>query len=206
MSALSMPRRVAGAAVAVAAFALLRAGSVAPLTGAAGDAGALRLSWSARPERIETCRRLSDAELAERPQHMRMRWECEGLFARYALDVRADGGVLAADTVRGGGLRHDRSMHLLREYALPAGARHLQIELRRIEAEIRPDTAETGVVAAGTGSADRDTRESQERRARRGESLPEVLRLDTTLVVPPRGVILVTYLNSERRFDVRVPR
>ena len=34
----------------------------------------------------------------------------------------------------------------------------------------------------------------------------EVLRLDTTLVVPPRGVILVTYLNSERRFDVRVPR
>jgi len=192
-------RRLAGLVVAALALLLLRAGSLAPLRTAPDDAAMLRLSWSARPERIEHCRRLSDAELAERPQHMRLRWECEGRFARYLLRVSVDGRVLAADTVRGGGLRHDRPMHLFREYALAPGERQVTVSLQRLDVEVRPDSVEDATVAAGTGAADRETREAQERRVRRAESLPAQVSMDSTLTVDSRRVVLVTYSSSARR-------
>ena len=198
--------RIVAVVVTVAALGILRAGSLATLRTADDDSGLLRLSWSARPERIERCRRLSDAELAARPAHMRMRWECEGQFATYLMEVRIDGLATAIDTVRGGGLRHDRSMHVFREYRLAAGARRLEVMLTRIESDARPDTAEATAVAAGSAAANRETREAQERRTRRAESLAAHLRFDTTLVVPPRGVMLVTYVVDERRLALRAAR
>jgi hypothetical protein len=79
-------------------------------TGHGGDS-LLRLSWSGRPQRIERCRELSDAELAERPAHMRLRPECEARPARYAVRVVVDGRTASLDTVTGGGLRGDRAIH-----------------------------------------------------------------------------------------------
>jgi hypothetical protein len=98
------------------------------------DATVLRLSWSARPERIETCRTLSEAELAERPVHMQQRVVCEGTTASYALLVTADGDTLDEAVIRGGGLRGDRAIYLLRSYAVSAGARHVRLRFSRREA------------------------------------------------------------------------
>lgn len=200
---MSWPRRITGLLVAAGVLVLLRAGSLTPLSTAPEGTAMLRLSWSARPERIEQCRRLSDAELAERPQHMRLRWECEGRFARYLLSVAVDGRVLATDTVRGGGLRNDRPMHLFREYAVVPGDRHVTVSLRRIDAEVRPDSAADATTAAGTGAADRETREAQERRVRRAEALPAFVHLDSALTVAAQRVVLVTYASTARRFVIK---
>lgn len=200
---LSWPRRIAGALVAAGVLVVLRAGSLAPLRTASDGTAILRLSWSARPERIEQCRRLSDAELAERPQHMRLRWECEGRFARYLLSVSVDGRSLAIDTVRGGGLRHDRPMHLFREYAVAPGDRRVTVSLRRVDAEVHPDSTADATTAAGTGAADRETREAQERRVRRAEALPALVRMDSTLTVAAQRVVLVTYSSTARGFVMK---
>jgi hypothetical protein len=199
----SVPRRIAGVLVAAAALLLLRAGSLAPLRTAPDGAAMLRLSWSARPERIEQCRRLSDAELAALPQHMRLRWECEGRFARYLVSVAVDGRVLAADTVRGGGLRNDRPMHLFREFALSPGERRVTVTLRRIDAAVLPDSSADATTAAGTGAADRETREAQERRVRRAEALPALVSVDSTLAVAAQRVVLVTYSSTARGFVIK---
>ena len=66
----------------------------------------LRVAFSARPERIETCRTLSDAELADVPQHMRQRVLCEDATATYRLHVSSNNVVLDSRVVRGGGLRN----------------------------------------------------------------------------------------------------
>jgi len=195
--------RVPGTLVCAGALWMLRAGSLAPLRVEADTAARLRLSWSARPERIEKCRRLSDAELAERPQHMRLRWECEGQFARYLLSVAVDGRPLASDTVRGDGLRHDRPMHLFREFALMPGTRHVSISLRRIDAAVRPDSATDAATANGSAAADRATREGQERRVRRAEALPEFMALDTTLHIAAQRVLLVSYDDAVHHFVLR---
>lgn len=195
-------RRAVGLLVAFAALVALRAGSLTPMRTATVGESVLRLSWSARPERIEQCRRLTDAELAERPQHMRLRWECEGRFARYLLTVAVNGRTVAADTVRGGGLRHDRSMHLFREFALIPGRSRLEVSLRRLDAHTpRDSTAQE--TAAGSAAADRETREGQERRARRADALPELVLLDSTLSVQARHVVLVSYSSTSRRFVLR---
>jgi hypothetical protein len=99
----------------------------------AADATLLRLSWSARPERIETCRTLSDAEMAERPVHMQQRVICEGTTASYALLVTTDGDTLDEAVIRGGGLRGDRAIFLLRDYAVSAGARRVRLRFSRRE-------------------------------------------------------------------------
>ncbi|MBA4072228.1 MAG: hypothetical protein C0497_10395 [Gemmatimonas sp.] len=202
---MSWSRRIAGLVVAGGVLILLRAGSLTPLRTAPDGTAMLRLSWSARPERIEQCRRLSDAELAARPQHMRLRWECEGRFARYLLRVSVDGRVLAADTVRGGGLRSDRPMHVFREYAVIPGERRVTVSLRRIDAEVRPDSVADAATAAGTGAADRETREGQERRVRRAEALPALVRMDSTLTVAAQRVVLVTYSSIAHRFVIKRP-
>lgn len=191
----------AGSAITVGALLLLRAGSLAPTRTAATGESVLRLSWSARPERIEQCKRRSDDELAALPQHMRLRWNCEGVFARYLLTVSVDGTPMAQDTVRGSGLRNDRPMHLFREFALVPGTRHIAVSMKRIDTETPPDSTDAGtdVVAAGAAAADRETREGQERRARRAEALPEIVALDTTLTVSKGRVALVSYSSTERR-------
>jgi hypothetical protein len=201
------PVRLAlGLLVALAVTGATVALSRAPYPTGQGSDALLRLSWSGRPERIERCRELTDAELAERPAHMRRRLECEGRSARYAVRVGVDGRAASLDTVTGGGLRGDRAIHMLREYRLEPGARAIAVEVRRIgevdeeveEVEAIEDEPEAEV-AAGAVPRDRDAREREERRRERQEALPARLTLDTSVVLAPGGVVLVTYDPSGRR-------
>jgi hypothetical protein len=93
----------------------------------------LRLSFSARPERIEVCRNVSAEEMAKREEHMRQRVECDGRFATYSLRVEADGRAIDEMVVRGAGLRNDRPIYLLREFDLPSGPHRLHVSFRRRE-------------------------------------------------------------------------
>lgn len=200
MSALSAAGRSALGLGATAILMLgIAAASSAPIALHPGGSGRLRLSWSARPERIETCRQVSDKELAELEEHMRQRVECEGRFATYLLEVRADGRRVAAMTVRGAGLRHDRPIYLLREFPIPAGDRRIRVTFTRREqpsqqAEVGEESepADTGI------SAGRAEREGVERARRGRAAIPPRLALDTSLTIAARSVVVVT-LNQERR-------
>jgi hypothetical protein len=189
-------------AATAAVMALVVAASSAPVAFHASESGRLRLSWSARPERIEKCRQVSAEELAEREEHMRQRVECEGHFASYTLAVAVDGQPLDTSIVRGAGLRHDRPIYLLRTFDMAAGRRHVRVEFRRREQSGTARTdAEEGGAGAGvdtvlsTGRAQREMVE----RARRGKAaIPPRLVLDTVLNIAPREVIVLTF-NQERR-------
>ena len=55
----------------------------------------LRLSWRARGERLESCRRATPEELAAVPAHMRQEVICEGArVAPYRLRIAVDGQAL----------------------------------------------------------------------------------------------------------------
>ncbi len=158
-------------AVALTALALTAWG-LAASTGVvvpwhAPGAAMVRLSWTARPERIETCRELSADELAARPAHMRRAVECTGGAASYLLYVALDGVVVDSAVITGGGLRHDRPLHLLRNYPLAAGPVHLTVRFDRRE--------ETAPPRDGAPPA-----------------LPPSIRLDTLLAIPAGRVALVT--------------
>lgn len=191
---------VAVVASAVALLLLARA-SAFPMPYHHAAIARLRLSWSAHPERIEVCRTLSAEELAQRPEHMRQRVECDGRFATYTLRVEADGRVLAESIVRGGGLRHDRPIHLLRDHDLPAGAHRIRISFTRRE---RTDGDTTDVAVATPAAADtgifagRAERERAERARRQRAAIPAMLLLDTIVVLSPRSVTVVTFDNDRR--------
>lgn len=195
---------VAGIIVGAAALLLLQQATAVNLPGRGrGGEAWVRLSWSARPERVETCRRLTDAELADRPAHMRLRLECTGRFARYRLAVLSDGVPLALDTVRGGGLRNDRPMHVLRELAVEPGHRRLRLELVRLDStEARADEdddhddddeSDEGVLGQ------RERREADERSRSTRAAIAPSLVLDTSVTMEPGKVLLVTYDADMRR-------
>jgi hypothetical protein len=199
------PRRMlqwtwATVASAAAVFILARA-SAAPVPYHRAGMARLRLSWSARPERIESCRAVSHEQLEREEEHMRQRVECEGRFATYALRVEADGRLVTESVIRGAGLRHDRPMYLLRDFELASGVRHVRILFARRE---RKDTDAT--VAASTAGAESDTglfagraeREAVERARRRRAAIPPRLVLDTVLTFAPDRAIVVTF-DADRR-------
>lgn len=208
-------------AVTWISLAALAAGSAAPVPFHVGGEARLRLSWSARPERIEECRTLSDAELALRPEHMRQRTECEGQFATYALEVAVDGRRLDQGVIRGGGLRNDRPIHHLRDLDVSAGERHVRVSLRRREsAAPERDSGEGDEHTSKRDSADDDDhrdddddktgistvrteRERMERSRRARTALPASVLLDTVLTIAPREVVVVTFDQEQRRFVVR---
>lgn len=195
-------RRIIGVVVAVAVTAGLVALSRGGYATGRGNEALLRLSWSGRPERIERCRRLTDEELAQRPAHMRQRLECEGSSAHYLVLVGTDGQSASLDTVTGGGLRGDRPIHFLGEYRLQPGTHAISVEVVRAdtvaadaeEAEDRDETDEGEDV-----ELDRGVREREERRRQREEALPARLALDTTLMLEPGEVVLITYDRGARR-------
>lgn len=203
-------RTMARGALAIVATALglavLAASSAISLPWHGPGTAALRLSWSARPERIEVCRALSAAEVEARNEHMRQRVECEGQSATYALRVRVDGALLGDDVVRGGGLRNDRPLHLLRTFTFAPGVRRVQLEFARRE-RAGGDTASGGAVVApeaDTGIfAGRAAREASERGRRTRAAVPPLLTLDTVLTFAPQQVILVTFDPDQRRLVVK---
>ena len=161
----------------------------------------LRLSWSARPERIEVCRQVSDEEQAKREEHMRQRVECEGRFATYALRVEVDGRAIGESVIHGAGLRHDRPLYLLRDYPVPPGQHRVRVTLTRREKtdDDAADFDEAVVPDADTGLfAGRAQREVTERARSGRAAIPPTLVLDTAFAFTPRRVALVTF-NAERR-------
>lgn len=162
----------------------------------------LRLSWSARPERIETCRELSDAELAERPAHMQRRIECVGGSATYDLTVTVDDAVLDDEVIHGSGLRQDRPIFLLRRYPLVEGEHRVRVTFTRREGRdslAGPDD-ESASARGGRegrderdGRDDREVRERQERRGRVHAAIPSALALDTVVNFRSGTAVLVTY-------------
>jgi hypothetical protein len=192
-----------GAATIVSAvlLTLMARASAAPVAYHDGGAALLRLSWTARPERIETCRTLSAEELEREEEHMRQRVECSGTFASYTLRVESDQRLVSESVVRGAGFRHDRPIFLLRELPVSSGPHHLRVSFARREQtrDQSPNATTHGRSEPDTGIfAGRAEREEVERSRRRRAAIPSLLVLDTTLVFSPGRVVLVT-LNAERR-------
>jgi len=206
---ISLPR-IAGTLAAVGATVLLAVLSRAPLAAYPDEAPVLRLAWSVRPERIEHCRTLTDAELADVPAHMRQRVQCEGRAANYRLRVTVD-GVSRLDTlVTGGGARNDRPVYVFRELSVPAGGHQLAVRFERepipgsetAEAEANDDEA----APHDTLMAARAPREAEERTRRQEEAVPPVMDLTTPINPGAREVLLVTYDVDRRTLVLRTGR
>ena len=168
-------------------------------------ASRVRLSWSARPERIEVCRELSAAEIAEREEHMRQRVECDGRFATYRLSVEADGRSLHESVVRGAGLRHDRPLYLLREIDLAPGRHRLRVTFTRRETSGNEASAVARAAPAGADTglfAGRAEREATERSRRARAAIPPRLLLDTVLTLGPERAIVVSFDPERKAFRV----
>ena len=199
-AALVLRWAVAGVATAILLYGLAWS-SAAEIAQPQSGRSVLRLSWSARPERIEVCRTLSAAELAQREEHMRQRVECDGRFATYTLRVEADGRLLHESVARGAGLRHDRPLYLLREIDLSPGAHHLVVTFVRREKTDDDAAAFAGVAQPGTDTglfAGRAQREAAEHARRAQAAIPSRLELDTTIALQTGRVVLVS-LDQERR-------
>lgn len=218
---MSIASRSLGAVVALAALLGMAWASRAPLrVDRSGDA-VIRVSFGARPERIESCRRQSNEELAKVAPQMRLRVVCEGVTARYQLEVRRDDRVLLSQVVRGGGLRHDRQLYVSRDLRVTPGRATYSVSLARIDTVQRANDAEledehegeqqeeeelgakTGEVRASGLPAGRAMREMDERRRRREEAIPPELHLDTSATLVSGEVLLITYDQDKRRLATR---
>lgn len=203
-----MTWRALGFMIALLAAGLLRwSSSFSSGTRTAADHPAqVRLSLSARPERVERCRQLSDEELAKLPAHMRLRTQCDGYSARYLLTIALGERTLATDTLRGGGLRHDRPLHVFQEYDVSPGTQRVLIEIIRVDDAAAGAAADTNGVArqaSDTLLGGRADREREERTRRVAEAMPSRLVLDTTLALRPGGVVLVMFDQSSRRLTMK---
>lgn len=219
-----MPRRFVAVSLALASALALAAASSIRVRAHTSENAVLRVAFSARPQRVERCRTLSAEELAELPQHMRQSVECEGFTARYRLEVLRDDVRLATAELRGGGLRHDRQLYVLRDLAIPSGRSTVEVRLSRIDstgrtAKAHEDSSDSrddrgprekehdSEDEARSGAPDRQDREADERRRRIGGEIPALLVLRETTTLTPREVMLVTYDQGERRLRVvRRPR
>lgn len=201
--------RAAGLAVALLVTMGIAWGSNFPMTPHASEDAVLRLAWTARPERVEDCRPQSEEQLAKLPAHMRQSLVCEGTTASYRLEVRREGAVVAEQTVRGGGLHHDRPLYVFRDIPVPAGETAISVRFVRIDTNVPTPSRDGGPAAGKPAPADerreitsmdpeRRRRESEERLLQRGEAVPASLSLEKTFHFVPREVILVTY-DAERR-------
>ena len=203
MSRSPWPSRVVGIVAALVLTFGLAALSQAPYRPYPDDDAMLRLAWSARPERIEICRRQTEEELAKWPPHMRQLVVCEGTSARYQLEVRRDGEVLFVDTARGAGARRDRPLYVLHEEALPPGTMRIEVRFTRID-----DPTDTALAALDPEDAAQirqaqERREAAERERRREEAIPPALVFDSLVRFEPRTVLVVTYDRSLRALVAR---
>ena len=182
-------RRVIGVILGTGAGLALAALSAIPVkvNGNAEEA-MIRVAFSARPQRIETCREVSDEELAEIPVHMRQTTVCEGITATYLLEVLHRDTLVTSAPVHGGGLRRDRQLYVLRELRVPSGPTTIEVRLTRIDS----------VAAPSDTLANRD-RETEERERRRSDEVPPSLRLRESVTLEAREVLLVTYDQARRQ-------
>ncbi len=176
-------RALPGAAVALVGLAAVLWASHAPVRIHDSNDALLRLAWSARPERAETCRQLSDDELAKVPPHMRQPVVCVGAAARYRLTVTLDRRLVADEVVHAGGLRQDRWLYVFKELRVPASAADVEIRFERVPEGTSPAPGRQPASADGAG----------------GEAIPPVLVAAGRLDFVPGTVTLVTYDSRTRQ-------
>lgn len=172
----------AGALGLTAAVAVL---SRVPVAHARDDHSLIRLAWSARPERIETCRLPTAEEQAKVLAHMRQTRICEGTTAPYRVTLSVDGATVLDQTVHGAGLRQDRPIYFFHEAEIDPGLRRVLVRFVRADDDGQlapPDTTD------------------------RRRPIPRSLELDTTLTVSQRTVLLVTYSPDGQRLILRTPQ
>ena len=203
-------RSILGAVVTLAAALGLAALSDFPVRVHESPDARLRVAFTARPERIETCRRPSAEEEANVPAHMRQTEICEGTTARYRLEIRRDDSLLVTSLVRGGGLRHDRQLYVLRDVAVPSGRSTVDVRLTRLDSSAarsgRDDDHDQREAREERDERDDDRREDRHddrddeaRRRRMADEVPAALLYHDTVELRPREVLLVTYDQSQRR-------
>lgn len=189
--------RALGAALATGVLLATAWASSAPLRVARSSDAIVRISLGARPERIETCVTQSSEELAKLAPQMRQSVVCEGTTARYRLEVRRNGKPVYLQTVRGGGLRHDRQLYVSRDLHVPSGKSSFTVLLARIdtvaseqktEKEDHAENSEEDSILPNRADRDADTR-----RRRREEAIPAVLQLKFDAILDPNEVLLVSY-------------
>ncbi len=164
-----------GLAAALAAAALVSVGALSRWPqdlDPRGDA-LIRLSWRVRSVRTRECHRLTPAELAALPAHMREPEVCEGKLAPYALELTVDGRTLERSLVAGAGARQDRPLYVYRDLPVAPGRHHLAVRFAR------------------RGGEEDDERENE-------LAAPRRLTLEADLALGPGGIALVTY-DGERR-------
>ncbi|MCC7008460.1 MAG: hypothetical protein IT184_06555 [Acidobacteria bacterium] len=183
---------LAGGMIAAAGIAVL---SQVPLPQSGGQEAVLRLTWRARPERIEECHEQSPDALKALPPHMRQPVICEGANASYQLEVLRDSTVLLTAPVHPGGLRRDRPLYVFHEIHVPAGPADITVRFTRIGG----DTA--GAPDANATSAGRDASRRHEELI---EAVPAALTYNARLDFSPGQVRLISY-DPERRalFEIR---
>lgn len=187
--------------VAAAALTATVTASRGRLTAFPRNDAMVRVAWSARPSRVEICQRVSDDALAKLPEHMRRRLVCEGTTARYQLDVAVNAERIGPDTVRGGGLRHDRELYVLREIAVAPGPTRVSVQFVQLDssnASASDDRADA-TDDSGARPTARFGNEADERRRQRAQAVPAQLALDTVLTLAPRTVVLITYDELQRK-------
>lgn len=152
------PRILAATVVAVALAAGTAALSRIPFTPDRDARAALRISWRARGERVEHCRRLSESELETIPVHMRQPTVCEGGSATYQLRVVVDGTLRLDALVRGSGARGDRPMYVFHELSLPPGDHDVRVTMALYDS--------SGAARSRPGDDDRKHRSDSEEHGR----------------------------------------
>ncbi len=179
---MSPARRMAGLAVAAVALIATTLLSQWPWQAEAGGRSLLRISWRARGERIEDCRRATAEELAALPAHMRQEVVCaDPRVAPYRLRVAVDGRSLVDSAAPGSGIPGDRPIYVYREFGVAPGARRIEVRFER--------TGESG---------------EEEETARR-RAVPPRLGLDTVVTVAEGSILLVTYSPEHRRLVLLAP-
>lgn len=204
-------RNLAGLVAGCLAAGGLATTSGVPWFDAASDTAALRLSLRLRPERLESCRIPTAEELDATPEHMRQRTICEGVSASYQLRLAVGTTVLTDVVVRGGGLRNDRPIQVLRDHEVQPGTHRVLVTLMRRETAAAPDT--TPSPTPGTTPPARDSgiyagragREVIERNRRRLAVVPAALTLDTVITFPSGHVVLVTFDPERRQLRLHAP-
>lgn len=97
-----------------------------------GHDALVRLSWRTAPIRIESCRRLTEEELAAIPAHMRRAEECTGGYADYELSLRIGGIASLTDTIAPAGLRGDRPVYVFVDQPVPPGVHEVAVSFRAL--------------------------------------------------------------------------
>lgn len=198
--------RVVGVVLAAATLFAMAWCADRPWRASDGASAIVRVSIGARPERIEVCRRQSDEELAKLAPQMRQRVVCAGASARYRLELYRHGERLLHETVRGGGLRHDRPLYVFREFEVAPGAASYALYLARIDTvtpgegdeddENDDEDNEGRARRRASDSAligERARREADQRQRQRAGALPAELALRVDASLRAGEVMLLTY-------------